>query len=79
MDANALKQRRICAASRRAGGSIVQREAVIATMAARVPALLREQETIMIDKAVAVFIAGFCLLAPARADEATPDLSLIHI
>jgi hypothetical protein len=73
MDANALKQRRICAASRRAGGSIVQREAVIATMAARVPALLREQETIMIDKAVAVFIAGFCLLAPARADEATPD------
>lgn len=27
----------------------------------------------MIDKAIAVFIAGFCLLAAARADEATPD------
>jgi hypothetical protein len=32
-----------------------------------------DEETNMIDKAIAAFIAGFCLLAPARADEAMPD------
>jgi hypothetical protein len=36
-------------------------------------AIAADEETIMIDKAIAVFIAGFCLLAAARADEPTLD------
>jgi hypothetical protein len=63
--------------------AIVQREAAGARMSARRrPVLTRNrkaaaprarEEMTMTNTAVVVVIAGFCLIVPAMADEATPD------